>query len=246
MHAASLPNPTKRITHLYFLCSWSLQSLLLLLRCCHAANTDSKLCCPTWHVFHESHIVILQEHRWPNQTRQRSSHVWVLPHTKSSWCHQYSNWTRSWMDKWAVIQTPTVPDRNLLVSPCFKPRKQQRITSRLNTNFSLSPSYSHSFHKSLYHKFFFFLFSNHSSISIHNFGTQNQRNNNTCFGAYLYSTSNQHGNLHRAGWPILFCGPTQEPVLDTANSGRMQERFSKKCRWTDRKGRNKQGRNPWQ
>ena len=30
------------------------------------------------------------------------------------------------------------------------------------------------------------------------------------FGAYLYSAGTQHGNLHPAGWLILFCGPTQE------------------------------------
>ena len=29
------------------------------------------------------------------------------------------------------------------------------------------------------------------------------------FLAYLYSAGTQHGNLHPAGWPILFCGPTQ-------------------------------------
>ena len=76
-------------------------------------------------------------------------------------------------------------------------------------NFNLSPSYS--LHKSLYHSLFFFLslslslsLSNHNSNSIHNFETQNQKNNNTCFGAYLYSASTQRGNLHPAGWPILF------------------------------------------
>ena len=51
--------------------------------------------------------------------------------------------------------------------------------------------------------------SNRRSNSIHSFGTQNQRNNNICFGAYLYSASTQHENLHPAGWPILFCGPAQ-------------------------------------
>ena len=38
--------------------------------------------------------------------------------------------------------------------------------------------------------------------------------------AYLYSAGTQHGNLHPAGWPILFCRPTQEAVLATANTGR--------------------------
>ena len=36
-------------------------------------------------------------------------------------------------------------------------------------------------------------------------------------------------------------------VLATANTGKQNwERFWKKCRWMDRKVRNKQGRNPWQ
>ena len=55
------------------------------------------------------------------------------------------------------------------VTWCFEPGQPQRITSGLNTNFSLAPS--HSLHQSLYHKSFSFLFvSNHSSNSIHNFG----------------------------------------------------------------------------
>ena len=58
------------------------------------------------------------------------------------------------------------------------------------------------------------------------------------FLAYLYSAGTQHGNLHQAGWPILFCGPTQEPVLATANTGKTQKRFWKKWRWMDWKGRN--------
>ena len=95
-----------------------------------------------------------------------------------------------------------------LVSWCFEPNQPQGITSGLNTDFSLSPIYSTSHYTTS-----LFFFSNHSSNSIHNFGTQNQKNNNTCFGAYLYSVNTQHGNLHPAGWPILLCGPTQEPVL---------------------------------
>ena len=47
------------------------------------------------------------------------------------------------------------------------------------------------------------------------------------FWAYLYSASTQHGNQHPAGWPILFCGPTQEPALATANAGKNRERFWK-------------------
>ena len=65
------------------------------------------------------------------------------------------------------------------------------------------------------------------------------------FLAYLYSAGTQHGNLHPAGWPILFCRPTQEPVLATANTGTNREKFLKKCKWMDWKGRNKRGRRPW-
>ena len=41
-----------------------------------------------------------------------------------------------------------------LVGWCFEPSEPQRITSELNTNFTLSPGYS--FHKSSYHKSCFF------------------------------------------------------------------------------------------
>ena len=54
------------------------------------------------------------------------------------------------------------------------------------------------------------------------------------FVPYLYSIGTQHRNLLPAGWPILFCGPTQEPVLATANIGKNWERFWKKCRWMGR------------
>ena len=58
------------------------------------------------------------------------------------------------------------------------------------------------------------------------------------FLAYLHSAGIQHGNLHPARWPILFCEPTQEPVLAAANSRKTWERFWKKCRWMDQKRRN--------
>ena len=52
------------------------------------------------------------------------------------------------------------------------------------------------------------------------------------FWACLYSAGTQHGNLHPAGWPTLFCGPTQEPVLDTANTGKKSEEvFEKMFHW---------------
>ena len=69
----------------------------------------------------------------------------------------------------------------------------QRITVGLKTNFNLSRSYS--FHKSLFHTSHF---SNNSSDSIHNFGTQTEKNNNTCLGAYLYPAGPQDGNLHQS------------------------------------------------
>ena len=55
------------------------------------------------------------------------------------------------------------------------------------------------------------------------------------FWAYLYSAGTQHGILHPAGWSILFCGLTQEPVLVTANAGKNRERFWKNAgEWTGR------------
>ena len=65
----------------------------------------------------------------------------------------------------------------------------------------------------------------------------------TCFGADLYSAGTQHGNLHqlsvtmsRLTFFILFCGPTQEPVLVTDNTVKTRERFGKKNagEWTRR------------
>ena len=54
-----------------------------------------------------------------------------------------------------------------------------------------------------------------------------QTNNNTCLGAYLYFNGIQRGNLRPIGWPILFFGPTQEPVLATINTGKIGDRFEK-------------------
>ena len=57
-------------------------------------------------------------------------------------------------DPWVASHT----EAKELVSWCFEPSQPQRITSGLNTNFTLSPSYS--FPESPYHKsrFFFSLF----------------------------------------------------------------------------------------
>ena len=77
---------------------------------------------------------------------------------------------------------------------------------------------SHFYHKSCF--FFFFII--------------------IIFLAYLYSAGTQRGNLHPTEWSILLCGPTQEPVLATANTGKTSGEVLEKCRWIDRKGRNKQ------
>ena len=46
------------------------------------------------------------------------------------------------------------------------------------------------------------------------------------FLAYLYSTGTQHEKP--AGWPILLCGPTQEPCVSHSQHRRNRERFWKK------------------
>ena len=48
---------------------------------------------------------------------------------------------------------------------------------------------------------------------------------NTCLGANLHSTDTKHRNLHPAGRPILFCRPTQVPMLATANTGKTWKRL---------------------
>ena len=83
-------------------------------------------------------------------------------------------------------------------------------------------------------------FSNHVSNSIHNFW----KNKTHALEPIYISAGTQHRNLHPAVWPILFCGPTQEPVLAISNTGKTWEKFWKKCRWMDRNGRNEQGGNP--
>ena len=94
-----------------------------------------------------------------------------------------------------------------LVIWCFEPSQPQRIASGLNTNFTLSPSYS--LHKSLHHK--------------------------SCFLACLYSAGTQHRNLHLAGWPFLFCGPKQEPCVSHSQHRKNREKFSKNAgEWAGR------------
>ena len=114
-----------------------------------------------------------------------------------------------------------------LVSKCFEPSQPQRITSGLNTNSSLSPSYS--FHKSLYHRSFL---SNQSSYSIQNFGTQNQKNNNMFWSLFIFR---EHSTRESASsrMTLFFCGPTQEPVLAAANPRQLGRGFGKNVgEWT--------------
>ena len=62
----------------------------------------------------------------------------------------------------------------------------------------------------------------------------------TCIGrsvVWLYV-----GTLHPAGWPILFCGPTQEPCASHSQHREKMGEVLEKCRWMDRKCRNKQER----
>ena len=148
-----------------------------------------------------------------------STHIHTLTHA-----HKHTNCQPAAGQNWFSFlpgqpqKSVILQGRDWLVSWCIEPSQPQLITSGLNINFRLSPSYS--FHKSLHPK--------------------------SCFSAYSYSAGTQHGNLHPTGWPIVFCGPTREPELATADTGKKLEEIWKKCRWMDRKGRNKQGRNPWQ
>ena len=103
-----------------------------------------------------------------------------------------------------------------LVSWCFEPSQPQRTTLGLNTNFTLS----YSFHKSSYHKSCFlrlYIFRGHSK-------REPASSKVTYFILRAYTGT---GISHSQHWKKL-------------------GEVSEKCRWMDRKGRNKQGRNPWQ
>ena len=56
----------------------------------------------------------------------------------------------SQVESWLTVLETRPSNGFSLVSCCFEPSQLQRITSGLNTNFTLSPS--HSFHKSFYYK----------------------------------------------------------------------------------------------
>ena len=54
------------------------------------------------------------------------------------------------------------------------------------------------------------------------------------------------GTCLRQGDLSYSAGLHRNHVLATANTGEIGRCFGKQCRWMDWKGRNKQGRNPWQ
>ena len=55
------------------------------------------------------------------------------------------------------------------------------------------------------------------------------------FLTYIYSVGTQHGNLHPAGWPILFCGSAQEPSVSHSQHRKNRKRFWKNAgEWTPR------------
>ena len=97
----------------------------------------------------------------------------------------------------------------IIVSLCIEPSQPQRITSGLSTNFTLSPSYS--IHKSYFTA---------SHVK------KKKKKLKPFYIPWALSTE----TCIQKGGPILFCGPTQEPELATANTGKKNwERFLKKC-----------------
>ena len=85
-----------------------------------------------------------------------------------------------------------------LVSWCFGPSQPQRITTGLNTSFTLSPS--HSFHKSFYHESWFFFLGFWWPIYIPralNTGTCIQRSCFFYFILWAYTGTCVSHSLHR-------------------------------------------------
>ena len=55
------------------------------------------------------------------------------------------------------------------------------------------------------------------------------------FWAYSYSAGTRHGNLYPTGGPTLFCGPTLEFLVATADTGKNRKSFWKNAgEWTGR------------
>ena len=66
------------------------------------------------------------------------------------------------------------------------------------------------------------------------------------FFFFLFSAGTHYGNLHSTGRPILFCEPTQEPMLATTNTRKTRERFCEKMQVNVPEDRNLQRRYLWQ
>ena len=68
------------------------------------------------------------------------------------------------------------------------------------------------------------------------------------FIARLYSAGTQHGNLPLTGWPILFCGPAQEPCVSYSQHRKNFGRgFGKNAgEWTGSVEISKKESTPWQ
>ena len=101
------------------------------------------------------------------------------------WMERFVN---AWMD--GMGQLGLIHKVSQLVSWCFEPSQPQK-------DYCIRAEHKlQSISKVFIHCTTSLFCSKHSSNSINNFGTQNQKNNNTCFAAYLYSAGTQHGDLH--------------------------------------------------
>ena len=98
-----------------------------------------------------------------------------------------------------------------LVSWCFEPSQPQRIASGLNTNFTLSPTYS--FHKSSYHKSY-------------------------CFSLYIFSGHSAWEPASSRVTYFILQAYTGTSVSHSKHREKNWEGFWKKCRWMDQEGRN--------
>ena len=155
----------------------------------------------------------LQQHP---QVCHQDPTAWVSSHRRQQWKHPDGKHSCSkpvdWVLRWSVQlltpfrhwPIPEWPDPHTrgwkLVSQLvgtLSPVNHKGLHQGW-TQTSLSPSYS--FHKSLYHKSWFVL-------------------------ACLHSAGTQHGNLHPAGWPVLFCRPTQEPCVSHSQHRKNRKRF---------------------
>ena len=122
-----------------------------------------------------------------------------------------------------------------LVSWCFDPSQPQRIIYQgwKQTSIYLLVIYPTS------HYTISLFVSNHNSNYIHNFGTQTQKNKTTCFWSQIIFRG--HSTRER----FILRSHTGTGVSHSQHRKNLGE-VSGKCRWTDQKNRNQQGRNRWQ